>query len=232
MKDLFAVLDATWPAAALHRAGPWVVREGQGGGKRVSAATTLDDSADIGPAEATQTALGQPALFALRQGQDALDHTLAQRGYKVIDPTVIYCADLGDLAATTPERMTTFPIWPPLAIMTEIWADGDIGPARQAVFARANGPKTAILGRSGDRAGAAAFVAIHEGTAMVHALHVTPNLRRKGLARNMMRAAACWAADHHARRLALAVTSANVAANGLYQSLGMNIDAQYHYRMK
>jgi N-acetylglutamate synthase len=33
------VLEATWPPAARHRAGPWVLRDGAGGGKRVSAAT-------------------------------------------------------------------------------------------------------------------------------------------------------------------------------------------------
>ncbi|TMV56955.1 GNAT family N-acetyltransferase, partial [Thioclava sp. BHET1] len=36
---IFAALDASWPAAALHHAGPWLIREGRGGGKRVSAAT-------------------------------------------------------------------------------------------------------------------------------------------------------------------------------------------------
>ena len=36
---LQAAMDATWPAAAMHRAGPWMLRNGAGGGKRVSAAT-------------------------------------------------------------------------------------------------------------------------------------------------------------------------------------------------
>ena len=36
---LYEVLDATWPAASMARVGPWTIREGAGGGKRVSAAT-------------------------------------------------------------------------------------------------------------------------------------------------------------------------------------------------
>ena len=34
---LFAVMETTWPAASVQQVGPWLIREGQGGGKRVSA---------------------------------------------------------------------------------------------------------------------------------------------------------------------------------------------------
>ena len=34
-----AALDRTWPPAEFHVVGPWVLRKGNGGGKRVSAAT-------------------------------------------------------------------------------------------------------------------------------------------------------------------------------------------------
>ena len=34
--DWFATIDGTWPAAAYHRLGPWTLREGRGGGSRVS----------------------------------------------------------------------------------------------------------------------------------------------------------------------------------------------------
>ena len=37
--ELYATLEATWPPAARRRVGPWTIRDGQGGGKRVSAAT-------------------------------------------------------------------------------------------------------------------------------------------------------------------------------------------------
>jgi ribosomal protein S18 acetylase RimI-like enzyme len=232
LTDVFAALDATWPAAATHEAGPWRVREGRGGGKRVSAAMTSDNDADIAIAEATQTSLGQPPLFCLREGQEQLDQALVRRGYRVIDPTVIYAAPAALLASEEPRRMTTFPIWPPLAIMTDIWAEGGIGAARMAVMERATGPKTAILGRTGDRAAGAVYVALHGNTAMIHALHVAPDQRRQGLARNLTRAAACWAALQGAGQIALAVTSANAPARGLYKSLGMRLVAQYHYRAR
>lgn len=61
--DLLAeVTEATWPPAATHRHGPWLIREGQGGGQRVSAASATGNwtEADIPTAEAAMRALGQP----------------------------------------------------------------------------------------------------------------------------------------------------------------------------
>lgn len=232
MSDLFAVIGATWPAAALHRAGPWLVREGRGGGKRVSAASAIgawqDD--DIATAEAAQAALGQDRLFMLRPGETALDAALAAHGYRIVDPVAILAAPVTALAGRPPP-MTTFPIWPPLAIMRDIWAEGGIGADHLAVMARTQGPKSAILGRINDRAAGVAFVAIDDGCAMLHALHVASAQRRQGIAAYMMRAAALWAQDQGAERFSVVVTAANTAALALYASLGMEIVGHYHYRM-
>ena len=234
MTGIFDALDATWPAAATHPAGSWLVRDGRGGGKRVSAATATEDgaAAHIDAAEAAHKALGQPPIFCLRGGQDVLDQALAARSYRTADPVVIYAAPAGRLTGEPPARLSTFPIWPPLAIMKEVWAEGGIGPARLAVMDRVIGPKVSILGRAGDRAAGAGFVAMHDNTAVIHALHVLPDQRHKGLARNIMRAAALWASDQGADQIALAVTKANDAANALYTALGMTIIDQYHYRVK
>jgi N-acetylglutamate synthase len=126
--------------------------------------------------------------------------------------------------------MTAFAIWPPLEIMRDVWAEGDIGPARIAIMDRALGPKTAIMGRIRDRVSGVAFVATDGARAMLHALHVTPGLRRQGSAVNIMRTAAMWAQDQGASELFLAVAMHNQAANTLYASLGMQIVENYHYR--
>jgi ribosomal protein S18 acetylase RimI-like enzyme len=233
MSDPFAVIEATWPAAALHRAGPWLLREGRGGGKRVSATTAAGDwqDADIALAEAAQASLGQDLLFMLRPDEAALDATLEAQGYRIVDPVVILA---GPVAALTdpPPPMTTFPIWPPLAIMRDIWAEGGVGAGRIAVMERVTAPKTAILGRINDRAAGTAFVALHDKTAMLHALHVLPGQRRQGIAAHMMQAAALWAQDQGAERFSVVVTAANAAALALYASLGMAIVGHYHYRMR
>lgn len=234
MNAILSLLDATWPAAALSRAGAFTIREGQGGGSRVSAATVEGPFGpeDISAAEAAQDALGQTNLFMILDGQDAIDDALAARGYRVKDPVVIYAAPTETLADPAPDPMSAFTIWPPLEIMRDLWAEGGIGPARLAVMDRAAGPKTAIMGRVRDRVAGAAFVAVVENRAMLHALHVPPNLRRQGSAVNMMRKAAIWAQDRGATELFLAVTRANEAANALYASLGMRIVENYHYRSR
>lgn len=231
MGDIQALIDATWPAAAIHRAGPWLVRQGQGGGKRVSAATAAANwhAADIPLAEEMQQRLGQPSLFIVRSDEPELDSALADRGYGVVDPVLIWSAPVQALAGPLPP-LAAFTLSPPLAVQSDIWSEGGIGPERRAVMDRVGGPKTTILSRSGDRASGVAFVACHHNQAMLHALHVLPAARRQGSASNIMRAAANWAQDQGAATLSLAVTRANAPASALYASLNMRIVGDYHYR--
>lgn len=230
---LYAVNDATWPPAAFHRAGPWVVREGQGGGQRVSAATAAGPvtEGDIATAEAQHHALGQTPIFMIRPGDEALDGWLAARGYRVKDPVVLYLAPVDALVDEVPP-VTAFPIWPPLQIQCDIWAEGGIGPARLAVMERAAGPRTTLLGRRNDKPAGTAYVAIHDRVAMVHALEVPQAMRRQKAALYLMRRAALWARGQGADWIALAVTEANEGARALYASLGMEEAGKYHYRVR
>ena len=229
--DLFDVVEATWPAATETQVGPWLIRDGQGGGKRVSAARPLGSVTqdDVALAMSEMENLGQPALFSLRPEDGELDSILAQMGYEVLDPSILF---VGSIFEGEAPPVTAFDIWPPLQIMKDVWAEGGIGPGRIAVMERVAGPKTSILGRISDRAAGCAFGAMHQTTAMVHAVEVLPDYRRNGLARNMMYAAARWAKEHGAEHFALATTGSNVAAQSLYSSLGMSVVGRYHYRMK
>lgn len=232
----FAAIDATWPAAGYRTLGPWRMRDGAGGGKRVSAASLIGDTAptdaDIDAAAADMQTQGQPPLFMVRDTDTALDAALGARGYDIIDPVQIHLGDAADIGATPPPPVTTFQSAEPLAIMREIWQDGGIGPSRIAVMARAQGPKTYLLGRINDRAAGVAYVAISQGIAMLHALEVHETHRRHGLGRHLMAAAARWATQQGARDLCVLVTTANQGANALYASLGMQGVGQYHYRIK
>lgn len=227
-----AALDATWPPATTSRLGPWVLREGKGGGKRVSAATLdgMFDDAAIASAEVAMQVAGQHPLFQLRPGEDLIDAALAARGYAIVDPVVIYGAKIGELTQDAPPPMKTFPHWPPLGIAVDLWAEGGIGPARLDVMHRVQGPKCAMLARNLDRAAGVAFVALHGKIAMLHALEVTPALRRKGSAGHILCAAIQWARDLGATEFGLAVTAANTPARALYASFGMQVVGHYHYR--
>ncbi|MDD8024199.1 MAG: GNAT family N-acetyltransferase [Paracoccaceae bacterium] len=228
---IFEVIDTTWPAFSTRLAGGFLVREGRGAGSRVSCASLEVplDEADLDIAITAHRALDQQPKFMLRPGEDALDAELAARGFEVFDPVVIYDAAVPDLLGTVPP-VTAFAHWPPLQIARDLWTDCGIGAGRQAVMDRAPAPKCCVLGRKEDRAAGAAFVGIHNGVAMLHALAVLPEMRRKGLARAMMFEAARWAHENGAARMALVVTRANAGANALYQALGMRASGHYHYR--
>jgi len=229
---LAQVMEATWPCARAWQEGPWTIRDGAGGGKRVSAATADGPwtDADIPLAEAAMAAMGEPALFLIRDGEADLDAALAARGYRIVHPVVAYACPAADLPP--PPGMTTFAHWPPLAILRDLWAQGGIGPARLAVMDRVTGPKAAILVRQGDRPAGAAFVALSGTTAMLHALEIAPPRRRQGSAHHILQASAHWALDHGADRLMLVVTAANAPARALYASLGMQAVGHYHYRQR
>ncbi len=229
---LFDVIDKTWPAARMLPVGPWILRDGQGGGKRVSAATANGHvgKADIPLAEAGLASIGQPPLFLIRDGDEALDMMLQARGYALLDPVTVYACRVAELTKIRLPRVTVFEIWQPLSIMLEIWQAGGIGPARIDVMRRAIGPKISLLGRLNEHPAAAAYVAIHEATAMVHAIEILEHQRRQGMGAWIMRAAAFWAAKHGAHTLSVVCTDANEGANRLYSSLGMSIVGHYHYR--
>lgn len=226
---LAEVMEATWPPASSWHFGPFTLRDGAGGGKRVSAAS-LDGSFTKADLDALEAAMPAP-LMLVRAGETALDAALDARGWRIVDPVVAYAAPVDRLVADLP-RLTAFPHWPPLEIARSVWAEGGIGPARIAVMERVQAPKAALLGRIDDRSAGVAFVACHGDEAMLHALEVRQSHRRQGLGKNLLHAAANWAAGQKARRLSLVVTRQNAAARALYARLGMEVVGEYHYRMK
>ena len=231
-QTLYDVIDGTWPAASYRRLGPWTLREAQGGGQRVSAATTDGPVTEneISQAGAAMRQMGQHPLIMVRDGQDEMDDLLADLGWEVVDPVVAHACPVEQLTNIPVPRITVLCAWPPLVIMREIWAQGGIGPERVAVMERASGPKTGLLGRLNDSPGGSGFAAIHDGIAMVHALEILPHQRGQGLGGWFMRQAAFWAEENGAHTISALCTRANAGANALYASLGMSVVGQYHYR--
>ena len=223
-------MTASWPPLALHEVGPLTLREGPGGGNRVTCAVADGPvtAADLPTLRLAAAGLGQPGLVMVRQGEDALDATLAGAGWGMGEEVVLYLAP--SQAFDAPPDMAAFAMWPPLAVQRLMWAEGGIGPGKQAIMDRATGPKAAILGRSGDRPAGTAYVGVGGGIAFLHALTVVPALHRRGTARNILRAAGAWAQSAGADWLALAVTRGNAPARALYASLGMQVVGHYHYR--
>ncbi|WP_456389764.1 GNAT family N-acetyltransferase [Profundibacter sp.] len=234
IQTLYQTGDATWPAAEFLTIGNWTIRKGANGGQRVSSATANGPvtSADINVAEEAMDALEQNQLFMVREGEEALDALLDAKGYRIKDPVNLYTCPIEDLTKLAPEHITAYPIWPPLAIINEIWSEHGIGAERQAVMHRAHEPKTAILARHNDRVAGVAYVAIHQSMAMLHALEVVDDHRRQGVANNILGAAAIWAQENGATEFSVICVRDNVAANSLFASLHMKNMGHYHYRIK
>jgi GNAT superfamily N-acetyltransferase len=233
LDELDHVSEATWPAASQHRMGPFMLRQGQGGGQRVSAATAEGDvtAADIAAADRAMSEMGQRPIFRVRPGEGAFDAALARAGYVVHDPVNILVAPTQTVAVLDLPTLRSFDIWPPLAIMDELWVEGGIGPRRRAVMDRVKGPKLAVLGRGDDRPAGVAFAAIHQNVAMMHAVHVSDAVRRRKVAHYMMVALARWAQHIGVPWLATLCVRDNIAANSMYAALGFSALGQYHYRV-
>ncbi|MGR3491815.1 MAG: GNAT family N-acetyltransferase [Shimia sp.] len=185
----------------------------------------------VASAERAMGGLCQPLMFQIRGEDRALDAELHALGYAIVDPCVIYAGRAEKLAAPLPP-VRCWTLWPPLAIQRDIWAEGGIGPGRVDIMERAGGPKASILARIDDQPAGAGFVSSTGGLAMLHALETRAKHRRKGVGRDMMRAAANWCVAHGIEWLTLIVTERNAAARQLYEGLGMTEVGRYHYRIK
>lgn len=220
---LARAFEETWPAAEYADAGGFRVGRGLGGGGRVSSARPIGVWApdDIPAAEAIHRSWGQQPMFRLPDADQDLAAALDAAGYRRETPTAVMQAPVAALLSGRPiPFMATFAIWPPLAIQRDIWAAGNIDPARQAVMDRVAVPRTAILGRIDDRAAGAAFAALSGDVVMVHAVEVLPAFRRRGLAGWLMRRAALWGQEQGAARIGLAVSRANAGARAAWERLG------------
>lgn len=229
---LLAAVDVTWPAAEFVSKGPWTLRKGAGGGQRVSAASAQGQvsQADIDTAIDAMKTMGQAPLFMIRPQDKALDDLLEARGFAIKDPVTALFAPVSKMMGTLPS-VAAMPVWPPLSVQREIWAQAGIGPARLDVMRRAKTAKTTHLGRTGDIPAGTAFTAMDGDLAMLHALEVHPDAKRKGVGKNIMTAAANWAASQGAHWISVLVVKANAPANAFYASLGMvNSGFGYHYR--
>ena len=231
---LARAFEETWPAADYADAGGFRVGRGLGAGGRVGSARAVGawTPADIARAEAIHRIWDQRPLFRALDSDAPLIAALTGAGYRHETPTAILAAPVAALTDLAIPDLTTFAVWPPLAIQRDIWAAGNINAARQAVMGRVAGPKAAILARIDDRAAGAAFAAISGDVAMVHAVEVLPAFRRRGLAGWIMRQAALWAAERGATRLGLAVSRANAGARASYDRLGFTEAAGYAYYAK
>ena len=229
-----SAIDATWPPAEFAQSGPFRLRRGAGGGKRVSAASAGGAAASAGEISAAENAMkawDQVPMFRLLEEDAALSADLAAKGYGVMDPTMLYAAPVAALTGEGGHVAAAYRAQLVPAVMREIWDGGGIGQSRRAVMARAAAPSIYLMSRTQDRPAGAAFVAVDGDVAMIHAIEVKDRYRRQGCARLLMEAGARFASENGAAWMTLAVTEANAAARALYERMGMTAVGRYYYRV-
>ena len=232
-KDFQRAMDETWRPAEIISKGPWTLRRGLGGGKRVSAATTdgAVDAAEIELAVSSMIEMGQTPTFMIRAENEALDQQLEANGFSLVDPVLILSGPVDRVAKVDPAPLAAIPSVAPLALMEELWINAGIDQRRIDVTLRTKGPKTWLFSRHNDQPAGGAFAAVSGKIAMVHALFVSPDQRRAGVGQNIMGRAAIWGRENGATEIAVATTGENLPAQGLFMGLGMEIVDKYHYRM-
>jgi GNAT superfamily N-acetyltransferase len=232
--EFFVAIDDTWPAEEYVPLGPVVLRRCKGAGMRVSSASVSEGwkEEDLRNAESKMQSWGQIPSFVVRTEQHDLDAHLGSRGYRKCFEVMVLSASSEHIASQTGEDPDTTFSDILLEIQRDIWqAGGHIEPPRFRVMERVETPKTYLLGRIDNQPVGTGFVALSEETAMLHALEVHPDARRKGLGARLTGAAARWALEMGAKRFALLVTEENHPARALYGAMGMEIVGRYHYRM-
>lgn len=224
IETLYEVLDFTWPSVTTELHHGWQIKNGSGGGKRVSAAIQNSPTAKVEVAEKLMNALGQKKLFMIREGNEILDYKLHKLGYKLIDPSVIFGLPIELLAKTFDGKFHTSPN----TAMKSLWLNGDINDMRLNVMARTKVLKTYVTINNI----AVAFVAIHNAIAMVHALEVSTINQRQGFGKKIMQQIAGWASLNGAHYLSVITVHNNFPAKSLYEHLKMSEIGSYHYRIK
>jgi len=164
----------------------------------------------------------------IRRFDDALDANLDELGYKIVDPVAVLIMPtdslLKQLSKPGPLAST---LETPDTYAKAIWKSGGIDQPRLDVMSRVEGAKT-YLNAQNMRV---AFAACHNRIAMVHAVEVSKEHRRKGVANALMHQAAIWAKQKGCTWVTVLTVRANAPACALYKHLGMKEAAAYHYRL-
>lgn len=227
------LVDEAWPATHTEEFDSWRLRYAGGVTKRANsvwpAGEPDDVEAAIEAAERFYAERGLPAVFSISENAhpEKLDRLLAQRGYELVDPTLIMTADLSEERPVTREVET---VDAPSAGWLQVWwsVDGryatDLATAKAIVTGVA-----AVYATAGEGVGRA----VPQGDWLgIYCMAVPLRARRRGLAREVLHALLNDGRARGAYAAYLCVTSQNTGARALYEQAGFQVSGGYHYRVR
>ncbi|WP_064743932.1 GNAT family N-acetyltransferase [Actinomadura oligospora] len=223
------LVHEAWPAAECVGHEGWVFRSAGGVTKRANSvwpAVPVDDpDAAVDAAERFYADRGLPSVFSLSDDPE-LDALLERRGYELVDPTLLMSRGLPGAAPAEGVEIAD----EPSGAWVDTWWSVDGRYADQGPAAR-----TIITGVRADYAtfGAGVGRGVPQGDWYgIYCMAVRPEARRRGVARQVLRALLHKGAAGGASRAYLCVTEKNLAAQALYAAEGFEVAGRYHYRVR
>jgi len=244
LPDILAIERATLSAVPAPRVlfeGPFVVRAFLGGTGRANAACGLDPSDDPALAErvcrieAFYARLGRLCRFRSTPLDPAgLRPLLLARGYREADASLVIGGPVGGFAREDPGAEV---LASPEAAWMEVLATAehqvpDRRAEKLAMPDLLGVPAAWVLLRHAGTAAACAFVTADGPLAGLYDLAVRPEMRRLGLGRRVVGAAADWAAARGARFAYAQVAATNAASLALNGGLGLRELYRYSYLLR
>ncbi|MGJ6966841.1 GNAT family N-acetyltransferase [Streptosporangium sp. G11] len=241
------LVDQAWPAIQRVDAGGWTLRAADGVTKRANSVLPLGEPEDleagIERAERFYADRGLPCVFSVGGGATpGLDASLRERGYRVVDPTLIMTARLepgGDVPeepgepgeAGEPGGSVELAGAPSQAWLDAWWSvDGRFGDDGLATAARILTGVPAVYASLGREAVGRGVV---QGEWLgIYSMAVMPHARRRGHGRKVLRALLSHARAQGTQRAYLVVVESNTAARTLYERQGFTVAGRYHYRVR
>jgi len=231
--------DDAWPARERARLGGWRLNASSGRSMRINACWPLaapdrDPDAALDAAEAWFAARGLPPRFKLTDGlaaPDDLTDRLAARGYAAVKPTLVMLGPTGG-EGDPAVRLSTAPDATFEAVFTATAGDPEDGRERLEALGRIPAPARFARLDVDDAPAAIGAVAVGGGFAGIFGMRTTPDHRRKGLARRILRALLAEAKALGADRAWLQVEADNAPAIALYADEGFEPAYLYRYWVK
>lgn len=240
-----AVEVATWAPIEVVDVDGWSVGLSAGFTRRANSVVARSGPADpdaaLDHAEALYAAYGLPPVVRVCADSrpDDLDGILERRGYRIVAPTSVMVAALGQGAPTTGVTSATSvtSTSEPSRAWLAGWLDVKTSTAGAVDLAVARGilcgSRAAYL-MDEDTGGVAGVLraAFADGWVGLSCLTVAPRARRRGVGRVLTIAALELARRRGADRAFLQVETSNTGAVALYRGLGFVVADRYHYRQR
>ncbi|SCG34079.1 GNAT family N-acetyltransferase [Micromonospora halophytica] len=241
--ELELAADEAWPAAVRGRLGDWLLRAAAGWSGRANSALPVGDpdrplSAALDAVESWYADLGQPAMVNTPLPLAApVGAELDARGWDARPLVLVQTVPLAALPPAPPVAADA----PPVELAgtpSEDWfavaagRKGDLPDAARQVLTAVDRVRFAQVYADGTLLATGRGTVTGQGRWLgLSLIEVAPGARRRGLARQVVRALVEWGRAEGATQAFLQVEQRNTAAVGLYRSLGFTTHHTYLTRV-